>query len=184
MLKWLEQYFTFTKSERQAVIALIILSVIILLAPQVYFFLKPARVLDSSKYQKELDNFASAYHKEEDENQSESEEDSSLKNKAVVASTTTSDTAKHFTRKTYTNAPYFQFDPNKIGINEWMRLGFTEKQAITIEKYKAHGGKFYKPTDLKRLYVMTDEHYAKLEPFVKIDVDALPKREYRNRNNN
>ncbi len=80
--------------------------------------------------------------------------------------------------KTFAVKDYFEFDPNKIGVEEWVKLGFTQKQAESIEKYKAKGGKFYKPGDLLRLYSMDEEHYNRLKPYVKIDISALPKRNY------
>ena len=183
MWKWLEQYFTFTKSERQAIIALVVLSVLVLIAPKVYFFFKPAQITGTSKYQKELDAFANSHHAtNDDENANPVDSSGGAVNKPVAAMATRDTT--YATHRVNYNERYFDFDPNKIGVNEWVRLGFTEKQARSIEKYKATGAKFYKPADMKRLYVMTDEHYEKLQPYIKIDVEALPKKEYRRRNEN
>ena len=171
MGKWFEQYFTFTKGERNAVVVLVVLALLIIVAPKAYFYFKPVEHIDNSKYEKEVAAFANAYnHRAE---------------VAVSADTTKVDTAAALEKKSqahvYLKKPaesYFVFDPNKIGIAEWVKLGFTEKQAMTIEHYKDKGAKFYKPTDLKRLFVMTDEHYDKLLPYVKIDVAALPERNY------
>jgi competence protein ComEA len=62
----------------------------------------------------------------------------------------------------------FTFDPNTIGMKEWVRLGLTDKQAASIEKYKSKGGKFINPDDLRKVYVLSDEMKAKLIPYVKI----------------
>ncbi len=171
MWKWLEQYFTFTKGERNAVIVLVVLAMLIIVAPKAYFYFKPVEHIDNSKCEKEIADFTKAYNRHAEV--------------TVSADTTRIDTAAAIEKKSqahvYFKKPaesYFVFDPNKIGVAEWMRLGFTEKQAMTIEHYKDKGAKFYKPTDLKRLFVMTDEHYDKLLPYVKIDVAALPERNY------
>lgn len=60
----------------------------------------------------------------------------------------------------------FNFDPNLIGIDEWMQLGFTEKQALSIEKYKSAGAVFKIKTDLKKLFMVDDAKYSLLEPYI------------------
>jgi len=61
---------------------------------------------------------------------------------------------------------YFEFNPNEINKQSWMKLGFSEKQAQSIIKYREKGGYFYKKEDLKRLYVVSDSLYNLLEPFI------------------
>ncbi len=159
MFKWLEQYFTFTKGERNAIIALVVIILLVLIVPGVYLYFRPVEHNTNAEYLKQIDAFSRQYR------------DSSMAARAWKQV----DSSSRQPIKT----EYFNFDPNKIGINEWEKLGFTEKQAITIEHYKAKGAKFYVPQDLKRLFVMTPEHYEALLPFVKIDKDALPPRGYR-----
>ena len=64
---------------------------------------------------------------------------------------------------------YFNFNPNQIDQESWMLLGFSEKQAQSIVKYRERGGYFYKKEDLKRLYVVDDSLYILLEPFVVLE---------------
>lgn len=64
---------------------------------------------------------------------------------------------------------YFNFNPNQIDQESWMLLGFSEKQAQSIIKYRESGGYFYKKEDLKRLYVIDDSLYILLEPFVVLE---------------
>jgi len=173
MFKWLEKYFTFSRMERNAIVALLTLSLAVLVAPEIYFYFKPVEHADNSKYKQEIEAFVHG--------------NKSLSPEEEMADTTTAgkdgisaikDTSQYLKITKHRQSGYFEFDPNKIGVEDWMRLGFTEKQAQSIEKYKEKGGKFYRPQDLMRLYVMDEEHYYKLKPFVKIDVSALPKRNY------
>lgn len=60
------------------------------------------------------------------------------------------------------------FDPNIMDFKEAMQLGFPKKVAHTLIKYRSKGAKFYKAEDLKRVYGMTDELYEKLKPYVVI----------------
>ena len=61
---------------------------------------------------------------------------------------------------------YFSFDPNIIGTEEWIALGFSEKQANSIENYKASGAVFKIKKDLLKLFMVDDAKYAELEPYI------------------
>ncbi len=63
------------------------------------------------------------------------------------------------------------FDPNELSLIEWVELGFSEKQAKSIINYKNKIGGFRRKEDLKKLYVMTDQMYSRLEPFVEVSID-------------
>ena len=79
----------------------------------------------------------------------------------------------------------FRFDPNTVSVSDLQRLGFSEKQAAAIDNYRAKGGRFRKPEDFARSYVVADSVYRRLEPYIdipKLDInkadsaafDALP----------
>ena len=73
---------------------------------------------------------------------------------------------------------YFDFNPNEINEELWMLLGFSEKQAQSIIKYREKGGYFYKKEDLKRLYVVDDSLYVLLEPYIVLEGKLKPKSNY------
>ena len=73
---------------------------------------------------------------------------------------------------------YFEFNPNEIDLDSWVLLGFSEKQAQSIIKYREKGGYFYKKEDLKRLYVVDDSLYILLEPYVVLEGKSKPKSNY------
>lgn len=60
------------------------------------------------------------------------------------------------------------FDPNVADSSTLVHLGFKPWQAKNILKYRAAGGRFRKPEDLKRLYGMTDSMYLALAPYISI----------------
>jgi DNA uptake protein ComE-like DNA-binding protein len=66
-------------------------------------------------------------------------------------------------------AESFEFDPNTVSESELMRLGLSEKQATMWIKFRNAGAKFKTAVDLKKLYGLTEENYAHLEPLVKIN---------------
>ena len=79
----------------------------------------------------------------------------------------------------------FEFDPNSVSVEDLMRLGFSEKQALSIDNYRAKGGRFRRKSDFAKSYVVADSVYRRLEPYIripKVDIntadsagfDALP----------
>jgi len=79
------------------------------------------------------------------------------------------------------------FDPNTADSSTLVHLGFKPWQAKSMLKYRAKGGQYRKPDDLKKLYGMTDSMYQALTPYIHIareemdslvdsvQVDSLPK---------
>ena len=79
----------------------------------------------------------------------------------------------------------FRFNPNTVSVDELIRLGFSEKQALAIDSYRAKGGRFRRRSDFARSYVVSDSVFRRLEPFIDIprldinradsaDFDGLP----------
>ena len=62
----------------------------------------------------------------------------------------------------------FPFDPNTVSLEDLVRLGLSERQAESIENYRSKGGKFRVKEDFKKMYVVTDSLYERLEPFIDI----------------
>ena len=62
----------------------------------------------------------------------------------------------------------FEFDPNTVTKEELMRLGFSERQAQVIENYRTKGGKYNKPRDFAKMYVVDSALFARLEPYIRI----------------
>ena len=89
---------------------------------------------------------------------------------------------KNLPRKIVEN---FHFDPNTVSVDELCRLGFTLKQAESIQKYRSSGGRFRRKEDFRKSYVVSDSIYRRLEKYIDIpltdlnladsaDFDALP----------
>lgn len=62
----------------------------------------------------------------------------------------------------------FPFDPNTASIEDLMRLGFSQKQAESIDRYRQKGGRFRRKEDFAKSYVVADSVYQRLEPFINI----------------
>ncbi len=61
------------------------------------------------------------------------------------------------------------FNPNDLSQYGWEKLGFSTRQAEVIMKYKSMlGGKFTSKEQIRKCYVVSDETYEKLEPFINL----------------
>ncbi len=79
---------------------------------------------------------------------------------------------RHFTPRKYES---FRFDPNTASIDDLMRLGFTLKQAQSIDNYRHKGGRFRRKSDFAKSYVVEDSVFRRLERFIdipKIDINT------------
>ena len=79
----------------------------------------------------------------------------------------------------------FRFNPNTATVDELCRLGFSQKQAQSIDNYRRKGGRFRRKEDFAKSFVVSDSIYRRLEPYIDIPLldlnladsaafDALP----------
>lgn len=62
----------------------------------------------------------------------------------------------------------FSFDPNTADIEELQRLGFSLKQAQSIDNYRKKGGRFRRKSDFAKSFVVSDSVFRRLEPYIEI----------------
>ncbi len=74
----------------------------------------------------------------------------------------------------------FDFDPNKLKLEGWLKLGLKPRQAAVVLNYLEKGGRFKSKDDLKKIYSINDDLYTKLEPYIKIDKSSFQKHYYKN----
>lgn len=62
----------------------------------------------------------------------------------------------------------FMFNPNTASIEDFQRLGFSEKQASALVNYRNKGGIFRRKSDFAKSFVVADSVYRRLEPYIDI----------------
>ena len=62
----------------------------------------------------------------------------------------------------------FRFNPNTVSVEDLIRLGFSEKQAQSIDNYRAKGGRFRRKADFAKSFVVADSVYRRLERYIDI----------------
>lgn len=67
----------------------------------------------------------------------------------------------------------FVFNPNTITLDSLCMLGLSPRQAQTIINYRNKGGCFRRPEDFSRMYVVSEELFLRLRPFIVIPSERL-----------
>jgi len=65
----------------------------------------------------------------------------------------------------------FVFDPNTATVEDFVRLGLSEKVAGTIGNYRSKGGVFRKPEDFQKIWSLPAEDFERLLPYIRIGSD-------------
>ncbi|WPO89703.1 hypothetical protein [Chryseobacterium sp. HR92] len=60
-----------------------------------------------------------------------------------------------------------KFNPDRYSANDWLKMGFSERQADAILKYRNYlGGSFISKEKFKECFIISPENYSKLEPYL------------------
>lgn len=144
MKKLFRSYFSFTQKERYGVGVLIVL----LLLLQIILFsmnawIKPDKMTDEER------NWRAAWNERKNDWQSLTSEESELPT---------------------TPRSLFPFDPNTLDSTGFTQLGLPSKTIHLLLNWRHKGKVFYKKEDLKPLYTLSETDYARIEPFIRINV--------------
>ena len=74
----------------------------------------------------------------------------------------------------------FNFNPNGLPVDDWVRLGLSPAQARSVKKFETKGGKFNSKEDVKKLFVISEERYRELEPFIVLPENTATNDQTRN----
>ena len=139
-MEFLRRWFAFSKGERIAIVTILALILVLILA----CFFRPSRKSLSDASLHDLDSLLALRQAAVELQQQQQGE----KPQEV------------------TELHPFPFNPNTITEEEWLQIGLTDRQVRSIMNYKAKGGRFYSKSDVEKLYAISEEEYAQLEPFI------------------
>lgn len=153
MSSW-KDYFTHSKSERNGTIVLSTILVGMIIFLQISKGLVASDVTDFQQYEEEVNAFYA-------------EQEAKARHRSNAYTAT-----PELHEDDHAEAPtLFEFDPNDLPVDDWIKLGLTQKQAKSIHNYEGKGGQFRKKEDLAKMYVIDDEMYQRLEPFIAIKAE-------------
>ncbi len=156
--KIVAEYFTFTRGNRIAILAIVFVILGVFFLPD---------VISKNSAPKEIKTDTAWITKMKILEQRESNDPS--------FSDYNENNSSHYQydRKANSNYPknkveLFYFDPNTISEEGWKKLGLRDKTIGTIQNYLNKGGKFRKADDLSRIYGLFPNEYERIAPYIKI----------------
>ena len=154
----LKKFFYFTRTERRGILLLCTLILLVYGGAQVYLHRQEKASRPSAedraeqlRMQQEEEDFLATIQEEEEKGRARHRppEDTGFRpGKPAVTP--------------------FPFDPNRADSLTLCRLGLPGWMARNIVRYRERGGRFRHPDDFRKIYGLTDEQYAALEPYIRI----------------
>ena len=142
--KFLKDYFNFTRSQKNGILVLLFLIVLIIIVRLAVPHFKKNRIPDFSEFQEEIKEF----------------EKSLSDSNAAVPEKQTEDSGSEL----------FFFDPNTISVDDMERLDLSPFVIQNIVKYREKGGKFKRKTDFMKIYGIDTAVYQRLESYIQIKI--------------
>ncbi len=147
--RFIKEYLTFSRKDRLGIIVLVSLITLSLCTPLIFPLLRKQAPADQESILKKVDQLNSI-----------------SKDSFLPVSE-----KQFFSREKSKNPDHyvlFYFDPNEATLDDWIRLGISEKVASTILKYREKGGRFHSPEDLNKIYTLSKRDVERLIPYARI----------------
>lgn len=132
----LNDYFSFSRGEKNGVVVLFFIILLLIFGIQFADYFNLTKTTDFSEFENAINQF-------------EKQRDSNLK-----------------VNKETSNIELFNFNPNIISDEEWIKLGFENWQIKIINKYKSKGGKWKVKNDVSKIYGLDSSNYEILKPYI------------------
>lgn len=146
MFRGIKDYLHFNKAERNGIISLLLLIVITIIVKQNLHHFQIEQIDNSDEYNQLLAKVDSLENIQPSKSKV-------LKNESAITNRVDS---------------LFPFNPNTTNLDDWQKLGLSEKQAEVVLNYQAKGGKFRVKKDVQKMFVISDSLYADLKPFIRL----------------
>ncbi len=146
--KFLKDYFSFSRSEKNGIIILLSLIVLIIVVRLAVPHFRNNKIQDFSEFQEEINEFEKALA---DSQRVISEKQSQASGSGL-----------------------FFFDPNTVSAADLEKLDISPFVIENILKYRRHGGKFKVKTDLMKIYGLDTTEFQRLEGYIQIKEPEEP----------
>lgn len=141
-----KDYFHFNRAERRGIITLLSLIFLIIIAKESLIYFNPEPIIQNA----DLDSLMA-------EIQNRIDEEDRLKQKELE---------KEIQMRSTDSRDFYNFNPNGFSVENWQTFGLSKKQAEVIKRYEASGGNFRTKKDVKKMFVISDKLYKKLEKYI------------------
>jgi len=140
--KFFKDYFNFTRSEKNGILVLLSLIIIIIIVRLTVPFFKKNKIQDFSEFQEEINEFEKSL----------------------------ADSNADLPEKQLQDSGYelFFFDPNTITAADLKKLDLSPFVIENILKYREHGGRFKIKSDFMKIYGLDTAEFQRLENYIQI----------------
>lgn len=149
MKKWLKIYFGFSAREKKGLLLLLLILMLLQFVPYIY-----EKIVPEAPLSPENEKLFVEYY-------------NSMAGQAEVKINGSPEKIN-----------LFVFDPNTLDAAGWVKLGLSEKQAVSVLNYRSKGGIFRQKEELKKMYTISPELYERLFPYIKIAVRRETERDH------
>lgn len=153
MFKNIRDFFDFNRSERNSIVVLGILLILIFLIPALIHHYRKPEKQDIRALQAEIRKFEESLRKADPADVGNNQQiDFERVDHSVAEQELTP----------------FSFNPNEMKAGDWKRLGLKDWQVRVLTNYTSKGGRFYKKEDFQKIYGISKAQYEVLAPFINI----------------
>jgi len=155
--KTVRDYFTFSAVERNGVVVLCLMILLVIFLPQIILLFHRDDALNFETFKKEVNSFQ--------KNSVNNTDNDSSKSQPSLAEL---DEEKSPQKIRPNDVQLFAFDPNSATADDFKKLGLSDKVVKAIVHYRDKGGKFFSKEDFKKIYVLKEGDFDRLEPYIQI----------------
>jgi len=152
-MQW-KDFFYFSRGERNGIMVLLALILLVLFAPAIFRAIHKPPVYDHLAFDAAVEDF-----EERLEAMRAAAEAERLHRRSTRGSTVATANLR---------LTPFPFNPNQLPVSDWERMGLPAHVVRTIKNFETAGGSFRYKEDLQRIFPMTEEMYAQLEPYINL----------------
>lgn len=159
--QFISEYLNFTRKERNGILALLSLIVLLIILPFFFPFFIKKNKFDRTEFENEIAGLIISQEEASSKYPSKNfDRDDKFRYPSYE---------KNELSKQPISGALFYFDPNTLDESGWKKLGLRDKTIATIKNYVTKGGKFNKPEDIGKIWGLSKEDAVRLEPFVQIE---------------
>jgi competence protein ComEA len=144
--KFLRDYFTFSRTERNGLIVLVAIIAVLAAVRIIIPHVRKSLTYDFSEFQDQISEF-----------------EKSLDNNKISSG------KAEIIRK---ESDIKYFDPNSATLEELEKAGLQTRVIKNIIKFREKGGRFKTREDIKKIYGLDSNEYMRIEPYILIRVDS------------
>lgn len=168
MNKWLNAVFGFSKKEQNGLVVLCILILLIVFLPTIY-----KACIREETYVADLPA-EGKFSRLGDLSPEGAGNDPQSAEGAAYPGRRRMQNDLHLSPRSDIPKKLFPFNPNHLPVEQWRKLGLSDRQIQVIHNYESKGGSFRRTEDLQKMYSISEACYQELAPYVRIPAVEKP----------